>query len=598
MIEEINDVIESNYDTDWIALSDKNEIYSIPMELRFQKNNYGFKPRGLWLGKGNNWIEYIQANDMIDWISTYCSAFKIELDSNLIVLNDEKDYKNFTKKYSTSYNSNVNFEIDWKKVGKEYDGIIAYAPRRMRFTEGLQWTYGWDITSACIWSSLAIKDIEMVYEGCEDDNIDIFAKGGSVSTWKNKYNKKYGYPKNESHSLKEISKDTGVSMKGIQKIYNKGIGAYKTNPSSVRPNVKSKEQWAYARVYSSVMGGKASKVDAKELKMEKGGELSTYDFKGYEKFEDERTKTNQVFLLPSEYERVAKWLYQNHFPLWVYYNYLVRVTICKEDIITFKNQFIKNFYLDDISIGVEVENPSNKRFWNKSPLKEPRSYAQQFGGTDFSYLIVLVGGGEWSDLFKEKQSGLNIPCPKDGVSVNTVIHEFAHVLDYIRIKRANPSRREFVATHQRGFLDALRDILFACRNNSIPIVNILEEEAFALQSMLSDKEFEKEYKKLYDIRKETNPNTLKAKFNINVPKEIIEYDSDLDLKGSFIESQEMLTELQSKILNYKSNVLEPMISYDSKNAQRLYKATERISKELVRINSNLVFKEVKDSFND
>jgi hypothetical protein len=93
---------------------------------------------------------------------------------------------------------------------------------------------------------------------------------GYVS-YKDKYNTKYGYSKGESHDIKEISKDTGVSMKGLQQIYNKGIGAYKTNPSSVRPNVKSKEQWAMARVYSSVMGGKASKIDSNELKMEKGG---------------------------------------------------------------------------------------------------------------------------------------------------------------------------------------------------------------------------------------------------------------------------------------------------------------------------------------
>jgi hypothetical protein len=98
------------------------------------------------------------------------------------------------------------------------------------------------------------------------------AKGGPV-TYKNKYNKKYGYEKNESHDLKEIAKDTEVSKKGLQQIYNKGIGAYKTNPQSVRPNVKSKEQWAMARVYSAVMGGKAARIDAKELKMNLGGEL-------------------------------------------------------------------------------------------------------------------------------------------------------------------------------------------------------------------------------------------------------------------------------------------------------------------------------------
>ena len=108
-------------------------------------------------------------------------------------------------------------------------------------------------------------------------DLGIFKKGGMTNkgyvSYKDKYNRKYAYSKGESHDLKEIAKDTGVSMKGLQQIYNKGIGAYRTNPSSVRPNVKSKEQWAMARVYSSVMGGKASKIDSNELKMEKGGIL-------------------------------------------------------------------------------------------------------------------------------------------------------------------------------------------------------------------------------------------------------------------------------------------------------------------------------------
>jgi alkyl sulfatase BDS1-like metallo-beta-lactamase superfamily hydrolase len=87
-----------------------------------------------------------------------------------------------------------------------------------------------------------------------------------VETYKNKFNKRYKQPKDKSNSLADIAKLTGIKRSALQKIYNKGIGAYKTNPSSVRPNVKSKEQWAMARVYSSVMGGKAAKVDAKELK--------------------------------------------------------------------------------------------------------------------------------------------------------------------------------------------------------------------------------------------------------------------------------------------------------------------------------------------
>jgi GNAT superfamily N-acetyltransferase len=103
---------------------------------------------------------------------------------------------------------------------------------------------------------------------------DKMKKGGNVVTYKNKFNKKYGFDLNESHSLEEIAKLTKIKLSSLQDIYDKGIGAYKTNPESVRPNVKSKEQWAMARVYSAVMGGKASIVDRNELsrgKMNKGG---------------------------------------------------------------------------------------------------------------------------------------------------------------------------------------------------------------------------------------------------------------------------------------------------------------------------------------
>jgi hypothetical protein len=53
---------------------------------------------------------------------------------------------------------------------------------------------------------------------------------------------------------KEHNKDVGdnpakrTTYSTLQKVYNRGIGAYNTNPSSVRPNVSSKEQWAMARV--------------------------------------------------------------------------------------------------------------------------------------------------------------------------------------------------------------------------------------------------------------------------------------------------------------------------------------------------------------
>tara|TARA_E500000305_G_scaffold32970_1_gene25007 strand:- start:472 stop:765 length:294 start_codon:yes stop_codon:yes gene_type:complete len=87
-----------------------------------------------------------------------------------------------------------------------------------------------------------------------------------MSTYKQKFNKKYGFKKDEPHSLSEIAKITKVKKSIIQESYDRGVGAWKTNPSSVR-NVKgvtggpgkkmSKEQWGVSRVYSMLMGGKA-----------------------------------------------------------------------------------------------------------------------------------------------------------------------------------------------------------------------------------------------------------------------------------------------------------------------------------------------------
>jgi len=76
---------------------------------------------------------------------------------------------------------------------------------------------------------------------------------------------KYGFDKNESHSLAEIAYITGYRLAGLKTIFEKGEAAYYNNPQSVRPTVNNPQQWAYARIYSSVMGGKAAKIDAAHL---------------------------------------------------------------------------------------------------------------------------------------------------------------------------------------------------------------------------------------------------------------------------------------------------------------------------------------------
>lgn len=55
-----------------------------------------------------------------------------------------------------------------------------------------------------------------------------------------------------------------VTMRMLEAVYDRGVGAYRTNPASVRPNVKSPEQWAMARVNSFlriVSGSKSANHD-------------------------------------------------------------------------------------------------------------------------------------------------------------------------------------------------------------------------------------------------------------------------------------------------------------------------------------------------
>ena len=105
-----------------------------------------------------------------------------------------------------------------------------------------------------------------------------------VITNKQKYNAKYGFKRDTAHSKKDISKKTGIPVRILDEVYDRGVGARKTNPQSVRSaksgkkvggaSLKGKmsaEQWGQARVYSFVMKqsgtwGKADKDLADKVK--------------------------------------------------------------------------------------------------------------------------------------------------------------------------------------------------------------------------------------------------------------------------------------------------------------------------------------------
>ena len=108
-----------------------------------------------------------------------------------------------------------------------------------------------------------------------------------MSSNKNKFNKKYGFKLDQGHSKAEISRLTGIPRSILDQVFDRGVGARKTNPESVRSATTGKkiggrslkgkmsaEQWGYGRIYSFVMKqpgtwGRADKDLADKVKAKK-----------------------------------------------------------------------------------------------------------------------------------------------------------------------------------------------------------------------------------------------------------------------------------------------------------------------------------------
>jgi hypothetical protein len=80
-----------------------------------------------------------------------------------------------------------------------------------------------------------------------------------TSSYTQKFRKKYGP---EVKSLPEIAKATGIPLKTVQKIYNRGLAAWRTGH---RPGA-SPQAWGYARVHSFATKGKTYYTADKDLR--------------------------------------------------------------------------------------------------------------------------------------------------------------------------------------------------------------------------------------------------------------------------------------------------------------------------------------------
>jgi phage gp29-like protein len=97
----------------------------------------------------------------------------------------------------------------------------------------------WGGDAGQTWANNKVRQLENK-PNADDQEVNVYSpRDKALKNKVEKHNEKYGNTKTKR-----------TNLRALKAVYDRGIGAFRTNPGSVRPSVKSKEQWAMARVNS------------------------------------------------------------------------------------------------------------------------------------------------------------------------------------------------------------------------------------------------------------------------------------------------------------------------------------------------------------
>lgn len=125
------------------------------------------KPRGFWVSvQGeDDWPTWCREENFGTHRLSTTHNVTLRADSNVLFLTSPELLDAFTKTYGISEHKTLgrhswtDTRIDWPRVATEYDGVII-APYQWERRMGLDWYYGWDVASGCIWNLTAIESVE------------------------------------------------------------------------------------------------------------------------------------------------------------------------------------------------------------------------------------------------------------------------------------------------------------------------------------------------------------------------------------------------------------------------------------------------------
>lgn len=107
-----------------------------------------------------------------------------------------------------------------------------------------------------------LRDVETRYKKMLKKDYTAFKTDTKVKTRTSSYTQRFRKKYPGIRSLPDIAKATGIPLKTLKTIYNRGLAAWRTGH---RPGA-TPQQWGYARVYSFVMKGKTYHTADKDLR--------------------------------------------------------------------------------------------------------------------------------------------------------------------------------------------------------------------------------------------------------------------------------------------------------------------------------------------
>jgi len=415
---------------------------------------------------------------------------------------------------------------------------------------------------------------------------------------------------------------------------------------------------------------------------DEGGEIQDtcyVNYVGYE-IQNKRCKREGIdFFMLGEYRDVARNLRETHTSEWIYYNRMARLFISPQQAKQFveeANEFLRplikvNGYfvevdrsfalykvrtsqpmgeqelntnlgrsetrqpqLDKIAEKRRYEQQQEKEF-RREKAEKPIAYPSQWRKVNGRWwwigLMVNVGGqGDYGDD-KWKNTKLNEHIPhNEGISVMTLIHEYAHCLDFNQsieddrvyerpygemmalsktdffgnpipkheLKQIKELQKRGVkditllSSHEENFVKALSKILRGGMSNGIPILNKIEEEAHQIEKKVGGESYanEKRQQAMDDFLLKMKKSVEKANIphlNVRLSDEIKKHIATtenayiLQLAQKDID-KEVGMKLLPTLSRYKDEIKENMYVNPTKNG-KILSDIRKIEKDINRL---------------